>query len=65
VPYGLATWALLGAEVGVPTPVVRSLVDVAPAAAGVDFWKAARTPDDLGIAGMDRQALLAYLEGGA
>jgi hypothetical protein len=42
-----------------------SLVDVASAATGVDFWKAARTPRDLGIAGMDREALLTYLEGGA
>jgi opine dehydrogenase len=65
VPYGLAAWALLGEQFGVATPVLRSLVDVASAAAGVDFWKAARTPRDLGIAGMDREALLAYLKGGA
>jgi opine dehydrogenase len=61
VPYGLAAWALLGEQLGVATPVLRSLVDVAAAAVGVDFWTAARTPRDLGIAGMDREALLAYL----
>jgi opine dehydrogenase len=64
VPYGLAAWALLGEQFNVPTPTLRALVEVASAATGVDFWKTARTPRDLGIAGMDRQALLGYLQNG-
>jgi opine dehydrogenase len=64
VPYGLAAWALLAEQFSVPTPTLRSLVDVASAATGVDFWKSARTPQALGIAGMDRQALLGYLQNG-
>jgi opine dehydrogenase len=64
VPYGLAAWAQLGEQFGVVTPILRALVEVASATAGVDFWKSARTPCDLGIAGLSREALLDYLQRG-
>lgn len=64
VPYGLATWALLGEQVGASTPILRSLVNLASAAVGIDFWKSARTPRDLGIAGMSKEALIAFLQVG-
>ena len=64
VPYGLAAWAELGAQFGVSSPTMRALVEVASAALGVDFGKAARTPHELGIAGMDKQELLEYLQNG-
>ena len=31
---------------------------------GTDFWKSARTPEDLGIAGMSKDALLEFLKTG-
>jgi opine dehydrogenase len=65
VPYGLAAWAELGAQFGVSSPTMRALVEVASAALGVDFGKAARTPHELGIAGMDKQELLEYLQNGS
>jgi opine dehydrogenase len=61
VPYGIAAWALLGEQFGVPMPTMRSLVDITGAALGVDFWKSARTPKDLGIAGMSPAALAEYV----
>src|SRR5262249_61897572 len=61
VPYGLAAWALLGEQFGVPTPTLRAVVDLASATCGIDFWKAARTPQELGIAGMGKAELLTYL----
>jgi opine dehydrogenase len=64
VPYGLAAWALVGEQYGVATPTLRALVAVASAATGTDFWQAARTPRDLGIAGLDKAALLEYLRRG-
>ncbi len=60
VPYGLATWAHLGGAVGVPCPVMRSLVEIASRTTGEDFWASSRTLGDLGIAGMTGAALLAY-----
>jgi len=64
VPYGLAAWALLGEQYGVATPTLRAVVEVASATLGVDFWQTARTPADLGIAGMSKEQLLWYLHAG-
>ena len=58
VPYGLAAWALLGEQLGVACPLMRSIVDLASKTLGVDFWKTARRPEDLGIANMDKRALV-------
>ncbi len=61
VPYGLAAWAALGAQFGVDTPILRSLVAVASAATGIDFGQSARTPEQLGIAELNQEALLAFV----
>jgi opine dehydrogenase len=64
VPYGLAAWALLGEQLGVATPLLRSLVEVASAAAGINFWKAARTPADLGLANRSKEEMLRRVQMG-
>jgi opine dehydrogenase len=64
VPYGVAAWALLGEQLGVATPTLLSVVQLTSAATGIDFWKAARTPRDLGIAGLDKARLLDYARNG-
>lgn len=61
VPYGLAAWALLGEQLGVPTPTLRALVDLISGTLGIDFWKTARTPADLGIGKLGKKALLQML----
>src|SRR5262249_30981771 len=61
VPYGVAACAMLGEQLGVVTPILRALVDLAGAAAGTDFWQSARTPKQLGIADLKREALLRYV----
>ena len=63
VPYGLATWVLLGEQVGISCPVIRSVVDVASATLQIDFWKHARTPDQLGLAGKNKEEIVDYLMG--
>ena len=64
VPCGLATFVLLGRQLGVELPVMRAVVELASAAAGRDFWREARTPADLGIAGMSAAGLARYLRTG-
>jgi len=64
VPYGLATFALLGEQLGVEMPLTRAVVELASAASGHDFWKEARTPKHLGIAGMTGRQLAHYLKTG-
>jgi opine dehydrogenase len=61
VPYGLAAWAALGEQLGVATPTTRALIQLASVAVGIDFWKSARTPLDLGIAGLSTEALLRFV----
>jgi len=61
VPYGLAAWSLLGEQLGVECPLMRSLVDVASATLDTDFWAVARNMDELAIAGLDKRQLLQHL----
>ncbi len=58
VPYGLAAWSLLGEQLGVKTPTMRALVDLASATLGQAFWKCARTPEQLGIGGLSADEML-------
>lgn len=64
VPYGLRTWAELGRQVGVPTPVAESLVALADIVMGTDSWQHGRSLADLGIAGLERGALEQFLSRG-
>ena len=65
VPYGIAAWAQLGEQLGVDCHMMRTLVDMASATLGRDLWKAARTPQHLGIAGLSKKALLDHAAGGS
>jgi len=61
VPMGLVLMSSIGREFGIVTPVTDSLVNVAGALTGVDFWKSGRTLDKLGLAGLSREAFIAKL----
>ena len=66
IPYGLATWALLGDRLGVETPVMDALVTLASAMLGLDFRAETRDLGILGLSAMDDgrlQALAAGLAG--
>jgi opine dehydrogenase len=58
IPYGIAAWSLLGAQLGVATPLMQALVTLAGAALQQDFWSLARTPGRLGLAGLDREGMV-------
>jgi opine dehydrogenase len=64
IPYGIATWSALGRQFDVPTPVMSALTDLGAAVTGQDLRAATRTPADLGIAHLDRDALTHYLTTG-
>jgi opine dehydrogenase len=64
VPYGLAAWVSVGRQYGVGTPVMEALVNLATPVMGFDGWEAGRGVEELGIAGMDREALARFLQGG-
>jgi len=64
IPYGIATWAALGTQFDVPTPVMSALTDLGAAVTGQDLRAATRTPAALGIAHLDDNALTHYLVNG-
>jgi len=52
VPASLVPIASLGEMLGVPTPAIRSMITLASAMHGVDYWAQGRTVERLGIKGM-------------
>jgi opine dehydrogenase len=53
IPYGLATWSLLGDRLDVDTPVIDALVTLASATLSQDFRAQARDLVALGLDGID------------
>lgn len=52
VPSSLVPIASIGEMLGVETPMIRSMINMASAMHGVDFWAEGRTVERLGIRGM-------------
>ncbi len=61
IPFGIATWAKLARLIGVPTPVMDSLVSLGGVLLESDCWEGGRSMAELGIDGMDLEGLRAYL----
>ena len=61
VPMGLVPIAELGKAAGVPTPIMDAVITLCGALVKRDFRKEGRTLESLGIAGLDRDGLLAKL----
>jgi opine dehydrogenase len=59
VPCGLVAMAGLGAAAGVATPVISGLVAIASALTGRDFMAEGRTLEQLGLAGLGVEQILA------
>ena len=62
VGTGLVPMAALGRLVGVPTPTIDALIDLAGLALGIDFRESGLTLEALGIAGMTPADLLRFVE---
>ena len=54
----------LGVKFGVPTPIIDSMIVLAGAMNNEDYFATGMTLEDLGIAHLDRKALLGYLHTG-
>jgi opine dehydrogenase len=61
VPNSLVPLASLADVVGVPTPAVRAVVDLASVMTDVDWWAAGRTVDSLGLAGLDADGMREFV----
>ncbi len=58
VPYGLVPMSELGRALGVPTPVIDSLITVASVANETDYRTKGRTLASLGLSGLTRDQIL-------
>ena len=65
LPYGLVPVAAIGAALGIPMAVTNGLIDVVGALSGTDFRAGGRTLEDLGLVGMDADAMRSFARTGA
>src|SRR5699024_10272637 len=64
VPFGMVPWMALADEVGVDTPVNRSLTELASILCGRDFVAEGRTIEALGLRGAGADGIRrAFIEG--
>lgn len=61
IPYGIGAWSALGKQIGVATPLMDALVTLAGVALSRDFHPLVRTPDQLGLAGMNPIEMLQFV----
>ena len=61
IPYGIGAWSTLGQQLGVPTPLMDALVTLASVALGQDFRAMTRTPERLGLGGMNAPGMLRFV----
>jgi opine dehydrogenase len=65
VPNSLVPLASFGKVVGVATPMIDAIINLAAAALSYDFWAEGRTMDKLGLGEMGRQDVLDFVNRGA
>jgi opine dehydrogenase len=63
VPASLVPIATLGEMLGVPTPAIRNIIQMASLLHDTDYWALGRTAQRLGIAGMDAATIRAFVRG--
>src|SRR5262245_3920881 len=63
-PYGLVPWSHIGRAVGVPTPVIDSVVNLYNVIHEKDWWTDGRGASDLGLVGMSVEQIQRYVKTG-
>jgi len=61
VPFGLVFYSSIARFVGIPTPIIDSVINLAGALLDDDLWSAGRSLNSLGLAEMDQKAFSAML----
>jgi opine dehydrogenase len=63
LPYGLVPMSMLGDKLGVPTPLIDSIITIGSNVCDTDFWAIGRTLDKLGIDNMTKEEIISYING--
>lgn len=64
IPFGLVGWAYLAHAIGVPTPIMDSLIHLANGLMEQDCWKTGRQLADMGLEGRSLEEILDYVNNG-
>lgn len=62
IPLGLVLWSDLGKAIGVPTPVIDSLITIGETLLDKDYRNTGLTLEKLGFGGFDKEQLLAAVK---
>ena len=63
IPYGLVTVASIGKMLGIPTPGMDAIVNIACMANAENYWQTGRTAEKLGISAMSIEKLIRHVTG--
>jgi len=63
VPMSLVPMASIGAQLGVPTPTIRMIIDLASLLHRCDYLSEGRTAESLGLSGLSVKAIRQYVVG--
>ena len=64
VPYGLVPLGLLARQLGITTPALDAVTALGSVINQTNYWETGLSPEQLGIAGLDRTQLKRLLERG-
>jgi len=64
VPFMDVPAVQLGNALGIPVPMLTAVVNFANAMLGTDFWQSGRSLDKLGLSGLSKDRMIAFLETG-
>lgn len=62
VPSNLVPQASFARMLGIPTPAMDSIINLACVMSGIDFWSVGRTVESLGLSGMTKEEILHFVE---
>lgn len=65
IPYILVPWSELGAKLGIATPMMQALVEIASAVNGVEYFESGRNLRRLGLDHMSRTELVRFVDNAA
>jgi len=65
VPFGLVTFSSIANLVSVKTDLIDSAITLASALLGMDYWETGRTVEKLGLANLDKDRLVRYVNTGS
>lgn len=62
--YFYVSLSQLGDQLGIPTPVTKSILTVMSVMVGIDYWDHATTLKDLGLEGLDKDQIVKFVQKG-